>query len=103
MRLCDFCWAKWSGDGKYFYLYFDILTRANAKRRGRSYVFAVRPGAELPAIPPGGIKSEADLAKLGATVQPASKADDVAPGPSPAIYAFTQRTIQRNLYRVPLP
>jgi hypothetical protein len=71
--------------------------------RGRSYVFAVRPGAELPAIPPGGIKSEADLAKLGATAQAASKADDVAPGPSPAIYAFTQRTIQRNLYRVPLP
>ncbi len=103
VRLCDFCCAKWSGDGKYFYLYFDILTRGNAKRRGRSYVFAVRPGAELPAIPPGGIKSEADLAKLGATVQPASKADDVAPGPSPAIYAFTQRTIQRNLYRVPLP
>ena len=103
VRLCDFCWAKWSGDGKYFYLYFDILTRGNAKRRGRSYVFAVRPGAELPTIPPGGIKSEGDLAKLGATVQPASKADDVAPGPSPAIYAFTQRTIQRNLYRVPLP
>src|SRR2546430_5773991 len=33
VRLCDFCWAKWSGDGKYFYLYFDILTRGNAKRR----------------------------------------------------------------------
>src|SRR5205807_10311625 len=92
-----------SDNGKYFYLYFDILTRGNAKRRGRSYVFAVRPGAELPTIPPGGIKSEGDLAKLGATVQPASKADDVAPGPSPAIYAFNQRTIQRNLYRVPLP
>jgi len=103
VRICDFCWPKWSLDGRYFYVAFDVIAKGNSAQRGHTYVFPLKPGAALPALPLGGTRSEADLAKLGAIVEPASKADDFAPGPTSAIYAFSQRTIQRNLYRVPLP
>lgn len=101
-RICDFCWARWSADGKYFYVSFDIIAKSSSMGRGQNYVFPLKSGSALPALPPGGTRTEADIAKLGAVVEPASKADDFEPGPSPSIYAFSQRTIQRNLYRIPL-
>ena len=102
-RICDFCWADWSPDGKDFYISFDIVARSNSMRRGHTYVFSLKSESELPALPSGGLRSEADIAKLATVVQGANRLDYFAPGPSPAIYAFARRTIQRNLYRVPLP
>jgi hypothetical protein len=63
----------------------------------------IKTGSWLPELLSSGARSEADIAKLGVQMASAGKADDFAPGPTPAIYAFSQRTIQRNLYRVPLP
>jgi hypothetical protein len=31
------------------------------------------------------------------------EAADVAPGPRPEVYAYSRETVQRNLYRIPLP
>jgi hypothetical protein len=56
---------------------------------------------DLPNIPPGGFRSEAAIAAL-AGVRVIDLAE-VAPGPSPDIYAFSRQTVQRNLYRIPLP
>jgi hypothetical protein len=48
-----------------------------------------------------GIPSEQEILKLpGARVLPAS---DVVPGLTADIYAFTRESVQRNLYRVPVP
>jgi hypothetical protein len=55
----------------------------------------------LPNIPSGGFRSEAEIATLpGARVIDAA---DVAPGPTPDVYAFSRQTVQRNLYRIPIP
>ncbi len=101
-RICVFCSVGWSADGKYLYLSYESFRRANVTAPGKTYAVPLRSGFMLPA-PAGGITSEADLVKLGAVVIPINPADDLAPGPSPAIYTFARRTIQRNLYRVPLP
>jgi serine/threonine protein kinase/WD40 repeat protein len=54
----------------------------------------------LPSIPPSGISSREELAKM--------KMPIVAPGVfesggTPSQYAYTRRTTRRNLYRIPLP
>jgi hypothetical protein len=50
-----------------------------------------------------GLNTESDFKKMGALELPHVGADDLAPGPNPHVFAHSRRTIQRNLYRVPLP
>jgi eukaryotic-like serine/threonine-protein kinase len=67
--------------------------------RDRSYVVPLAAGELLPPIPPGGFRSEKELAALPG----ARRIDAVAvPGPSPDVYAFYRTTTQRNLYRIPI-
>jgi len=54
----------------------------------------------LPDIPAGGVQSEQELAKLpGASLLH----DFDAPGPTSQVYSFVRMTVERNLFRVPLP
>jgi hypothetical protein len=73
---------------------------ASAFANGRTYALPVTPPGALPAIPPGGFGSEAELAAMpGVQVLPHA---DFAAGPSLSMYAFSRETITRNLYRIPL-
>lgn len=101
--ICNFCLPSWSRNGKYFFVSFDVIAKTSSTQHGQTYALPVKPGAGLPALPSAGTHSEADIAKLGTVVQAASKAEEFIPGPSPGIYAYSQRSIQRNLYRIPLP
>jgi serine/threonine protein kinase len=90
-------WLRWTGDGKYLF-----VVGANQKR-ANTFVLPLSPGEVLP----GSISrakpfpSEAELAKLpGVRTIPVA---DVVPGPTADIYAFTRETVQRNLYRIPIP
>jgi serine/threonine protein kinase/Tol biopolymer transport system component len=67
---------------------------------GRTYVVPLPPGRVLPRIPEGGFHSEEEIATL-----PGARRLDVEarPGPSMNIYCFERHTIQRNLYRIPIP
>jgi len=66
---------------------------------GRTYIVPLPPGKILPAIPPEGFLSEQEIAGLpGARMLDATG----APGPSREVYAFERRTVQRNLYRIPI-
>ncbi|HEX3353671.1 MAG TPA: protein kinase [Terriglobales bacterium] len=103
VRVCDFCWPQWSPDGKYFYISFVTFANNTDSHTGQTYAFALKPGAALPPLPTQGIKREADVMAFKPVVLPTSRADEVGLGPSPAVYTFALRTIQRNLYRVPLP
>ena len=68
---------------------------------GHTYVVPLPPGRMLPPIPERGFPSEADLAKFpGVRV---IDGYDVAPGPAPDMYAYSRQTVQRNLYRIPIP
>jgi Tol biopolymer transport system component len=65
-----------------------------------SYLIPLRPGQALPPIPAGGFGSDEEIARLpGAHM---IDAEGVVLGPSAAMYAFYKRTVQRNLYRIPI-
>jgi eukaryotic-like serine/threonine-protein kinase len=91
--------AEWSADGKFLFLATD--RSANAVQGGATYRIPLPPHKSLPEIPPGGFRSEAEIAALpGARL---IDSPDVAPGPKPDVYAFSRANVQRNLYRVPVP
>jgi Tol biopolymer transport system component len=88
---------KWSTDRKLLFL--SVGTPLG--KAGNTYVVPLPPGRALPEIPAGGFQSEAEIAALpGARV---IDTPDVAPGPTPGVYAFSRETVQRNLYRIPVP
>ncbi len=89
--------CKWSPDGRTLVFVPLALYRGQDMK---AYSFPLPPGKMFPTIPPGGFRSEAEMAKV-----PGAKAFDVydyAPGPTQDVYAFTRESVQRNLYRVPL-
>src|SRR5579859_3799491 len=88
----------WSSDGRQFLI---SVATAQMMAAGRTYVLPLPHGRIIPQIPPGGFQSEADLAKVpGART---IDAYDVAPGAGAESYAFVRESVQRNLYRIPLP
>jgi eukaryotic-like serine/threonine-protein kinase len=94
------CRAMWQSNKSFLYL--SVPTGMNsALASGHTYVIPLPPGKVLPKIPPPGFHSEAEIAALpGVRVMDVA---DVAPGRSPDTYAFSRQTVQRNLYRIPLP
>ncbi|MGH9659546.1 MAG: TolB family protein, partial [Bryobacteraceae bacterium] len=83
---------KWSPDLKRVYLLFSDR---------RTYVLPLPARKMFPEMPPGGFRSEAEIASLpGVRI---IDSPDVEPGPAPEVYAFSRQMVQRNLYRVPLP
>jgi Tol biopolymer transport system component len=90
--------TPWSRDGKLFFLQEG---KANLGETGRTYAFPVPPGNALPNLPAEGFRSAEELAKWpGVRV---IDSPDATLGPTPEVYAFSRSTVQRNLYRVPIP
>jgi serine/threonine protein kinase/WD40 repeat protein len=94
VQICTgFCIAEWSPGGAVFAIYMEGTGQA------KTILVPVSPGAELPKLPPQGIQTKAELASIkGAKVLDGF----VAPGPNLNTYAALQRTVHRNLYRIPL-
>jgi len=83
--------VSWSPDGRFVYL----------GPHGFPYAIPLRPGQALPPLPAPGLRTAQEVAALpGARRIPHEYAFT---GPNPSLYAFTKVTIQRNLYRVPVP
>ncbi len=101
--ICEGCFPLWSPDGKRLYLSFAVIAKDESKTHGQTYVLPWKPGTSLEALFRGNPRTEVDIAKLATVVPFARQAEEFASGPSPDVYAFSRRTIQRNLYRVPLP
>jgi Tol biopolymer transport system component len=87
----------WSPDGKL--IFFSETSQPTATHIvGRTYVVPLPKGQTFPTTP---FTSQADLAR-----QPGVRvidAYDTAPGPTSDVYAFSRATVQRNLYRIPIP
>ena len=92
VRVCNTCKVSWSRDGRRWYLSDDD---------GRTYVIGLRENNSLPDLPALGIRSAEDVASL--SVLQTIQQPFVAPGRSEGTYASMRMTIQRNLYRIPLP
>jgi serine/threonine protein kinase len=83
--------VRWSPDGRLLFLMLHNAT----------YILPLPPGRMLPPMPVGGFKSTQEIASVpGARI---IDNWDVAPGPAPDLFAFSRQTVQRNLYRIPLP
>jgi serine/threonine protein kinase/Tol biopolymer transport system component len=88
----------WTADGK------AVAISSNGVgivAEGRTYIVPLPRGQMFPRIPPGGFRSEEEIARL-----PGAHKIDLAgtvPGPSPDVYAFYRGTAKRNLYRIPVP
>ena len=92
VSVCTECEADWAPGGMLFVV--------RGFTQPRSLVIALAPGEALPRLPPGGLRSEADAAGLHVV-----SADDGFryPGRDASQYAYVKWSIQRNIYRVPLP
>jgi hypothetical protein len=77
-------------DGKLLYLYFD----------GFTYSLPLPPGQVLPPMPASGLRSKSDVSAIRGVRLIGERA---FAGPTPSIHAFTKFSIQRNIYRVPVP
>jgi Tol biopolymer transport system component/predicted Ser/Thr protein kinase len=85
---------EWSRDGKHLFI--------EAVSAGVTRVVPLPPGQVWPRNRDGTVPTtSAEIDKLpGVRVIPSG---DVAPGPTADVYAFSRTTVQRNLYRIPVP
>ena len=84
---------SWSRDQKS--LYFKSILQGMSRN---TLVIPLRAGEALPQLPSSGFESHRDL--LALTGVQIIEEEDVFPGPSPAVSAFTRKATQRNLYRI---
>jgi hypothetical protein len=88
--------VEWSGDGKHLFVQGKSVNNPD-----KVYILPLAPGHLVPERIVPGLPSEQEVLKL-----PGARAlslTEVAPGPTADIYAFTRESVQRNLYRVPVP
>jgi len=91
--------VRWSPDGRLIFI--SLPYSGGGTLGGNTHIVSLPPGGALPRIPAGGFRSEAEITKL-----PGARHIDafhVAPSPTPGVYAFSRESVQRNLYRIPLP
>jgi len=90
--------VRWSADGRAIFI--RVMSTEETWTPGRAYVLRLEDGSIWPKMPGDGFQSEEDLAKVPGVIV-LNEFD--CSGPTPEIYAFTRVTVQRNLFRVPLP
>jgi len=93
-RICTFCYARWSPDGKFFY----VITEPTRTSSGKTFAFSLQVPNSLPDLPAQGIFS-GWTPPAGVTVV---EREGIYPGPDPSTYVFTKTDLQRNLFRIPL-
>ena len=86
---------RWSRDGKH------VFVQNFPASRDKTFVFPVTPGRPLPESVIDGLPSEQEIVKTPGVRVIAST--DVVPGRTADTYAFTRESVQRNLYRIPVP
>jgi DNA-binding winged helix-turn-helix (wHTH) protein/Tol biopolymer transport system component len=100
VRLCNFCAAGWSSDGKVLYVRFREMGEAGG---GRTMAIGLPVGRELPNLPASGLKSVDDLKGLNVVADLDMQGIRIfAPGNDPSAFAYVRTTVQRNLFSMPI-
>jgi eukaryotic-like serine/threonine-protein kinase len=96
--ICDICGFTWSPDGKYFIVGGFEATMESTEK---TFVVPLKNSGDFPPVPPAGWKSEQDINKLpGVSVIEHREIEDLL---DCGTYAYTQQSVHRNLYRIPIP
>jgi Tol biopolymer transport system component len=97
-RICSGpCAVQWSADGKYMYV--SLATRSEPGSTAHTYIVPIPHGAGLFDWPKSGMDSAGDEQLAGIQWIPWG---NIAPGPDPQTYAFTNAGFHWNLFRIPL-
>jgi hypothetical protein len=88
----DYCSMNWDIGGDALFVQDTTLLGDD------SLILRPKTPGGLPDVPPLGLASRADALRLA--FEPPLKGIDAAV--SPALYAYTQKTVRRNLYRIPM-
>jgi eukaryotic-like serine/threonine-protein kinase len=93
VTICEsYCFTVWDRAMKIAYIYAPAYANS-------SYAFALERDSELPKVPHGGIAEAEDFTNAKAAKIPKI----VVSAASSSVYAYTQVSTRRNLYRIPLP
>jgi Tol biopolymer transport system component/predicted Ser/Thr protein kinase len=92
ITLCrGLCVVDWSADGRFLHV------QTGARREWESFLLPVKKETGLPELPKDGLDGTENL--KGKVKLAVSGVDSVV---GPEKYAFTKRTVKRNIYRVPV-
>jgi eukaryotic-like serine/threonine-protein kinase len=86
----------WSGDRKHLF-----VQEKGGNGVSKAYVLPLAPGQLVPESILHGLPSEQEILKLPGVRM--IRLEDVVPGATADIYAYTRESVQRNLYRIPVP
>ncbi len=91
---------RWTPDGKRVLLSIQLGQGPSAFGFGRTYALPLDARSTLPRMPPGGFKSDAEIAAVpGVEIIPFG---DVHFSSTPGVHAFSKIRVTRNLFRIPL-
>jgi DNA-binding winged helix-turn-helix (wHTH) protein/Tol biopolymer transport system component len=88
--------VSWTRDQQFMF-FKSILGGMDHK----TFVMPVRAGEALPSLPHAGFQSDRDVLAVPGARDIAE--EDLFPGTSSSVYAFTRKTTRRNLYSIPVP
>jgi DNA-binding winged helix-turn-helix (wHTH) protein/Tol biopolymer transport system component len=105
--ICSACWIRgpsnpggpmvtWTRDQQFMF-FKSIVGGMDHK----TFVMPLRSGEALPTLPESGFQSPRDVLAIPGAWYIAE--EEVFPGTSSSVYAFTRKTIRRNLYSIPVP
>jgi len=97
VRICfDDCAFNWSADGTVAFLNFPSMESPSGSK---TFVIPLKKPEMLPEFPSAGVKTSSEIPN-GEHLQAVN--DRVEDAASASFYTFARRTVQRNLYRVPI-
>ena len=92
------CAPAWSPDGRYLYL--QIPDAADRGVNVRTAAIPIPPGQTLPRFPPETVHDPTAWAKVrGVKI---IEHINIAPSPTPSVYAYIKPSVHANLFRIPL-
>jgi len=98
-RIChNLCIVRWTQNGKHVFI--ALLGSGESYSEFKTFIVPLRQGEAFPDLPTGGVQVESDLAHLRGV---AVLQEFVLPGPDASRYAVSRWTVQRNIYRIPIP
>jgi len=99
IQVCSgLCSPTWSPDGRYLYL--QIVDKSRPDVNVRTAAIPIPPGETLPRLPLEAVHDSAEWAKVAGVK--IIEHTNIAPSPTPSIYAYIKPSVHANLFRIPL-